>query len=232
MRRVVLLILVAAATLISGCRNSSGVRGYWSSRTPDVTDYPAAEDEFARFAELAVQAPEADAFAAVDQLLKKAARQDEVTFLVYSDLFIRAFSLPASPCYNAALFVHAADKILSHKGLDAYTAGELRRRRAFCLFNRVGERATLPVDIPLVQRTLFLVVDQDCPSCRTAMEGFPDWPGTWRVALCHGHGPLPEVPGWDCFPLSADQEILDVREGPFYFVTSEDGIIEISYTCL
>ena len=225
------LALAAIAAIISGCRDNSGIRGYWSSRTLDLEDFPTAEEEFANFAELAVQAPEADAFAAIDMLLKKASK-DEVTYLVYSDLILRAFGLIASPCHSIPIFMHAADKILSQGIVDPYTAKQFKARREFMLHNNVGDKAEIPLPLPLVQRTLFLVIDQSCPSCTATMTRFSshEWKDTWLVALCYGPGPLPTEPGWDCYSLPSDQTIFDTHEAPFFFVTSPDGTVEIAYT--
>ena len=237
MRRLA-LIFAAIAAIISGCRGNQGVRGYWSTRTLDLDNYAAAEEEFTDFAELAVQAPEKDAFVAVDRLLKKAG-EDEVTYLVVTDWIVRGFSYIASPCHSCAIFVHAADKILSQGIVGQYEAGEIRRNREFCLHNRVGDKTELPLltdgdvhDIPLDRRTLFLVVDQDCPSCRQSFQKFssPEWSGTALTGLCYGHGPLPEMEGWNFYRIENDQTLLDVRQAPFFFLNAPDGTIEISYT--
>ena len=232
------LIFAALAAIISGCRDDSGIRGYWSSRTPDIENITAAEDEFADFALLAAQAPEKDAFAAVDMLLKKA-RTDEVTYLVYTDWIIRGFSSLASPCFSCPIFIHASKRILSQGIVGQYEADEIKRFREFCLHNHVGDKLELP---PLVdgicsdtfcgKRTLFLVVDPFCPACRESMQPFlkPEWEGTRRVALCYGHGPLPEIEGWECHKICDDQTILDTRQAPFCFVAASDGTIELSYT--
>lgn len=238
MRKAV-LVWMAVWALFSGCRNQSGVRGYWASRSVDIEDFDAAQEQFTEFAQLAAQAPEADAFAAVDRLLKKASK-DTVTYLVYTEWINRAFSFLDSPCHNCDIFLHAADKALHQGILTQYATEEYTIRRNFCLYNRAGEKAVIPhlynrdgtvFEFPLVQRTLFLVTDQNCPSCRRTMEMFrsPDWADTWLVALCYGRGPLPEEPGWDCYKLPVDQTIIDPREGPFYFVTNEQGIVETTY---
>ena len=142
--RLAALAFAAMAVIISGCRDNSGVRGYWSLHTPDITDFAAAEEEFAVFAEQAVQASPADAFAAVDMLLRRT-RNDELTYLVYTDLIARGFSSIASPCHSCEIFVHAADKILSQGILDGFAAEEYKVRRQFCLHNRVGDRAQIPL---------------------------------------------------------------------------------------
>lgn len=240
MRRF-LLTFAAIAAIISGCRdNTSGIRGYWSERDLDLTDVAAAEEEFADFAELAVKAPEKDAFAAIDMLLKKAS-EDEVVYLVYADWIAQGFATLASPCHSCNLFVYAADRMLKDKKYTGYYCQEYEKRREFCLHNRVGDKAELPmledgagnsISVPLEQRTLFLAVDQDCPSCKESMSKFvsPKWNETRLVALCYGHGPLPVEPNWDCYRLSPEQNILNTAEGPFFFVTTAEGTIEITYT--
>ena len=237
MRRLA-LTLAALAAIISGCHDNSGIRGYWSSRTLDLENISAAEDEFTDFVELAVQAPEKDVFVAVDRLLKKASK-DEVTYLVYTDWIIRGFSYIASPCHSCAIFIHAADKILSQGIVGEYEAEEVRRNREFCRHNQMGSKTKLPPmqdgnvsDIPLDRRTLFLVFDQDCPTCRQSILQFssPEWEDTARVGLCYGHGPLPVIEGWDFYRIPGDQSILDTRQAPFCFVNAPDGTIEMTYT--
>lgn len=236
MRRLALTFAVITA-IISGCRDTSGIRGYWSSRTLNLEDVRAAEEEFADFAELAAKAPEREAFAAMDILLKKAGK-DEVTLLVYADWIMRGFSSIASPCRSCPIFLHAADKLLSSGKLDGYTVQEYTKSREFCLHNRVGDKAELPqlldeegVVLRLNRRTLFLVVDQDCPSCRESLQRFlsPEWKDTALIALCYGHGPLPTVPGWEFHRIASTQTLFDTRQAPFCFVSLPDGTIEIPY---
>ena len=236
--RLFTLILAALAAIISGCQNNSGVRGYWSSRTLDLENVAAAEEEFADFAELAVKAPSKEACAAVDRLLKKAGK-DEVTYLVYTDWIIRGFSYIGSPCHSCDIFVHAADRILSQGIVSNYEADEIRRNREFCLHNRVGDKTELPLltdgdirDIPLDRRTVFLVLDQDCPTCFESIRKFnaDEWDGAARTGFCYGHGLLPSVEGWDFYRIDKDQTLIDVRQAPFFYVNAPDGTIEISYT--
>ena len=236
-----LILLSALAVLISGCRDNSGIRSYWASHSVDVeSDFKAAESQFTDFVELASAAPEADAFAAIDMLLAKA-RKNEVAYLVYSEWIYKGFSSIFSPCRSCPIFVHAADKILSHGILRDELSEQYKLRREFCRYNRVGDTAVIPATLPsdgLVldptpsSRTLYLVVDQDCPSCRESMARIKssDNPDIYLVALCYGYGPLPSDTGWNCFRLDPDQEIIDTREAPFFFVVSEDGIVEESYT--
>ena len=235
--RTFVLALAATAAIISGCRDNTGVRGYWSSRDLNLDNYDAAEEEFADFVELAYSAPEKDAFAAVDKLLKKA-RKDEVTYLVYADLILRGFSSIGSPCRSCPIFIHAADNILSHGIPSGDMTIRYQKRRELCLHNGVGDVAQIPQLADSVQlefggrRTLILIVDQDCSSCRQSMDRFSTekWNGTALVALCYGHGPLPERPGWECYRLSHKQTLVDTREAPLFYVISPDGKIEISYT--
>lgn len=239
--RNALFALSAFAVLLSGCRDNSGIRSYWASHSIDVeSDVKAAEAQFTDFVELASAAPEADAFVAIDMLLAKA-RKNEVAYLVYSEWIYKGFSSIFSPCRSCPIFIHAADKILSHGILRDELYEQYKLRREFCRYNRAGDTAVIPatlqyeglvLDSTPSYRTLYLVVDQDCPSCRESMARIKslDKPDIYLVALCYGHGPLPEVPGWNCFRLDPDQEIIDTREAPFFFVVSEDGIVEESYT--
>lgn len=224
--------IAAAAVLISGCRNNSGIRGFWAEMDLDVeTDYAAAESQFTDFVELASKSPQADAFAAIDKLLSRA-RKDEFAYLVYTEWIYRGFSPLASPCRSCPIFVHAAKRILSEGILRDELASQFEKRMNFCMHNGTGKKATLPANITCTQKTLFLVVDQDCPSCKEAMQRIThaEYPDTHFVALCYGHGPMPDAPGWECMPLPSDQTILDTREAPFFFIVSEDGTIEQSYT--
>ena len=236
MKRFAVAILIASASIISGCRNNSGVRGYWSSRTLDVDNYKTAEEEFADFVELASAAPQADAFAAVDMLLKKA-RKDDVTYIIYADLIMRGFSSIGSPCRSCPIFLHAADNILSHGIPSGDMATRYQKRKELCLHNNVGETAEIPrlvgnTTLNFDRRTLVLVVDQDCSTCRQSMDKFSSdkWDDAALVALCYGHGPLPEQPGWECYQMSRSQTLLDTAEAPLFYVISPDGKVEISYT--
>ena len=230
------LALAAIAVIISGCRDNTGVRGYWSSSDLNLDNYDAAEEEFADFVELAYAAPEKDAFAAVDMLLKKA-RKDDVTYLVYADLIMRGFSAIGSPCRSCPIFIHAADNMLSHGIPSGDMTERYKTRRELCFHNGVGDDAEIPeladsAKIDFGCRTLILVVDQDCSSCRQSMDRFSTekWNGTALVALCHGHGPLPERPGWECHRMSRKQTLIDTRETPLFYVISPDGKVEITYT--
>lgn len=225
--------------LISGCRNQNGIRGYWADKSLDYDDYDAAEEQFLQFAERAVQAPKADAYDAIDRLLKKASK-DTVTYLVYANFIQNAFGLLASPCHDCDILLHAADNAFSNGLLTQYATENYQVLVNFCRYNQVGQPAQIPelfngdgtaFDLPLVQRTLLLVVDQNCPSCRESMQQFmtPEWSDTWLVALCYGKGPLPVQPGWDCYKIPQDQTILDTRQAPYFFVTAADGTIEQSY---
>lgn len=230
------LALIASAAIISGCRDNTGVRGYWSSRDLNLDNYAAAEEEFTDFVELAFAAPEKDAFSAVDMLLQKA-RKDDVTYLVYADLIIRGFSSIGSPCRSCPIFLHAADNVLSHGLPSGDMTLRYQKRRNLCLHNNVGEVAEIPElaghdSLDISGRTLILVVDQDCSTCRQSLERFDSdkWAGTTLIALCCGHGPIPERPGWKCYQMSRSQTLLDTRETPFFYVISLEGKVEIPYT--
>ena len=201
-----------------------------------MDNYKAAEEEFADFVELASAAPQADAFAAVDMLLKKA-RKDDVTYIIYADLIMRGFSSIGSPCRSCPVFLHAADNVLSHGIPSGDLTAKYQKRRNFCLHNNVGDVAEIPklvgdASVQISSRTLVIVVDQDCSTCRQSMDRFSSekWDGTTRIALCYGHGPIPEQPGWECYQMSRSQTLLDTAEAPLFYVISPDGKVEISYT--
>lgn len=239
MRRSVLYIAVVAV-LLGACRERPSVASYWASRSLDISDIRASEEEFAEFAELAVSAPVEDAIAGIDLLLDRVSSQP-VTYYVYSQWLFEGFGSLLSPCHSDTLFVYAADRIVSEGIMDGYERELFLTRREYCLHNRVGMRADIPriydreykiSNVPLVQKTLFLVVDQACPSCVDAMTGFisPQWADTWLIALCVGRGPLPVEPGWDCFFVDPEQVLFDPSATPFYFVTAPDGTVETGYT--
>ena len=108
------LNLVAAAALLTvvavSCKSPS-VKGYWDNHKPDITDIRAAEDEFAKFAELAVAAPEEDAHAEIDKLFDLL-KADEVAYFVYTEWVVTAFYSSASPCRNCPLFVYSMERVL------------------------------------------------------------------------------------------------------------------------
>ena len=231
--------LLTLVMLLSGCKGP-GARSYWDTHSTDVEDYRVSEEEFADFAELTLAMSPEKAREEIDRLYEKIG-DDAVSYIIYSEWIAGAFYSMLSPCMDKDLYVYAADRMLRERVLDDYDLEVVGLRRENCLHNRKGMTAEIPalwdregneMTVPLVQKTLFLVVDQDCPSCTEAMTRFisPQWADTWLIALCIGRGPLPVEPGWDCYLMDRDQRFIDTSASPFYFVTAADGTVETGYT--
>lgn len=229
MRRWAAIFLLAA--LFAGCRNA-GIRDYWRAHSLDYSDIEAAEDQFARFAEEAVAAPEADAIAALDVLFDQM-KKDEVAYYIYSDWLDGAFYNPLSPCRNAALYAKAVERLTTDGILSESECAPYLQKRTWISYNQKGQPATLPDGILDGRRTLVLILDLSCPSCKEALDTLTassEWKDVRRVAIGCGYGPRPDVPGWDYYFPEDASSVFDPRLTPVYFVVSAAGTVEISYT--
>ena len=241
-----LLTAIFCLALLSGCKCSgeksqTDITSFWNGIPLLEENIQNSEDRLADFAELAVAAPEEKAKAAIDSLFLRL-NEDEVAYYVYAEWFIGAFYHFLSPCRNCDLFTYTADKILQEQVLDSNILDKYERMRTACTTNRKGTQLTLPavydadgspIDIPHGQRTLFLVLDLTCPSCREALQRMEDDPkywDAWHIALCSHPGPLPDTPGWTYFRVRSPEVVYDLAAAPFYFVAGADGTIEIEYT--
>lgn len=229
MKHAVEIILCLA--LLMGCQ-ASDIRGYWNTVPLLEGDISLSEDRFARFAELAAEAPEADALAALDVLFDRL-KQDTVACYVYSEWVDGAFYSLLSPCRNAALYSRSVDRMLSDAVLDRNDCEPFLKKRDWIQYNLPGAPATVPGYPAFTEPTLVLVLDLSCPSCRKALEQLSAdtrWAGVRRVAVCCGDGPHPAVPGWDyLFPEDANT-VFDPHLTPIYFVVAADGTVESGYT--
>ena len=229
MKHAVELILCLA--LLAGCQ-ASGIRGYWNSVPLLEKDLSLSEDRFALFAEQAVVAPEADALAAMDVLFDRL-KQDTVAYYIYSDWVDGAFYNLLSPCRNATLYSKAIDRMIADGVLQESEYEPFLRRRQWILYNQPDAPASVPGCPAFTERTLVLVLDLSCPSCREALEQLSAdarWAGVRRVAVCCGYGPHPTVPGWDyLFPEDASS-VFDPHLTPIYFVVAAGGTVESGYT--
>lgn len=232
MRRTV-VILVALASLLTGCR-SSGVADYWVQNSIDYSDYDAAQDRFAIFAEKAVAANEEDAFAAMDMLFDSLLT-DEVAYYIYTEWMDAAFYNPLSPCRNASLYNKAVERIVSDAFFSERESAPFLQHRDWMQYNLVGSKAVAPEILFDGRRTLVLVLDLGCPTCRaslTTLASDHKWADVRRVAIGVGYGPIPDVPGWEYkFPEYANL-VFDPGMTPFYFVVAENGTIEETYKLL
>ena len=228
MKHAVEIILCLA--LLAGCQ-ASGIRGYWDTLPLLEDDISLSEDRFADFAELAVAAPEADALAAMDALFDRL-KQDIVAYYVYSDWVDGAFYSLLSPCRSATLYGKAVDRMMTDAVLQADECEPFLQKREWIRYNLPGAPATVPGYPSFTGRTLVLVMDLSCPSCREALEKLssdPQWAGLRHLAVCCGFGAEPAVPGWEyLFPDNA-ADIFDPRLTPLYFVVAADGTVESGY---
>lgn len=226
MRKITVVIFTALALL--SCDRPEIV-SFWDTHSIDYTDIDAAEDQFADFAELAVAAPEKDAFKAIDILYNRL-RKDEVAYYIYSDWMEAAFYNLISPCHSPALFGKAVDRIVKDGVLTSGAAEPFIRKREWSGYNLPGAVATVP-GVVIRERAVVLVLDQGCPSCREALSAvealFPD---ARHVAVCCGYGPTPAVGGWEYVSDDSSNPVFDPRMTPIYFVVDSDGRVEVSYT--
>ena len=223
-------VVFLCLALLTGCQ-ASGIRSYWNDVPLLEKDLSVSEDRFARFAEQAVSVPEDEAFAAMDALFDKL-KQDTVAYYIYSEWMDGAFYSPLSPCRNAAFYDKAVDRLVTDGILSTDECEPFLRRREWILYNREGAKATVPGLSDIDTRTLVLVLDLSCPSCREALQKLaeePQWNDAKKLAVCLGYGPQPSVPGWDyLFPENGDV-VFDIHMSPFYFVVAADGTVERGY---
>lgn len=225
------IIAVLCLALLAGCR-ASGVGDFWNTHSIDYSDIRAAEEQFADFAELTVPAPEQDALAALDVLFDKL-KQDTVAYYLYSEWMDGAFYNLLSPCRNATLYGKAVDRMAADGILTPNDCEPYLQRREWIQYNLEGTQAVVPGWVPTGTRTLVLVLDMSCPSCREALEKLssdPQWNGVKKTAVCLGYGPEPAVPGWDYLFPENGSAVFDIHMTPVYFVTAPDGTVERGYT--
>lgn len=223
-----LIAVLCGFCLFSGCKNPGG-----KAKTPLLEeDIRVSENRFAEWAENIVKAPREKAFQSVDALFERL-RTDTVAYYIYSDWFVSAFYNIQSPCRQPDIFTYAAKKIITDGVMTPDECSYFARLLEWALANREGETAVIPAPVAPGQRTLVLVLDLGCPSCRTAIEKLstdPEWKQTRKVAIGLGRGNLPEAPGWETYCPENGSAVFDIHLSPVYFVVSPDGTVEKSYT--
>ena len=225
------LTSVLCLALLAGCQ-AAGVGQFWNTHSIDYSDIRAAENQFADFAELAVSAPEEEALAALDVLFDKL-KQDTVGYYLYSEWMDGAFYNLLSPCRNVTLYGKAVDRIVADGILQPYECEPFLQRREWIQYNQEGAKAFVPGLSRFDARTLVLVLDLGCPSCREALETVaadPQWSGFEKLAVGLGYGPKPEVPGWEYLFPENGAAVFDIHMTPIYFVAAADGTVESGYT--
>lgn len=230
MKAVFPALLLSLALLFSCGR--PGVKGYWDAHGLDYSNVLLAQDRFGEFCERAVAAPREEARKELDHLFDLLL-QDTVAYYLYTEWIGSAFYSPLSPCRNAVLFSQAVQRMVQDGVLNQDECEPLIRQREWALLNIPGEPALVPGVALDGRRTLVLVLDLSCPSCREALEllaASPEWARVRRVAIGCGEGPQPAVPGWEyVFPDNA-AAFFDPQLTPVYYVVSPDGTVEASYT--
>ena len=225
------LSIVLTLVLLTGCRET-GIRGFWDDVALLEDDIRLSEDRFADFAEKAAAAPEAEALAELDNLFGRL-RQDTIAHWLYCEWCASAFYSALSPCRNAALYSRAVEHMVSDGILPADEVAPYIQMRDWIQLNQTGSRAVVPgVDVTGI-RTLVLVLDFSCPSCRQALTTLgsnPDFAGMRHVAVCYGQGQATDIPGWEFVFPDNFSSFFDKTMTPVYFVISQDGEVEQTYT--
>jgi hypothetical protein len=229
MKNFVAAILCLA--LLTGCQ-AGGVGNFWERHSIDYSDIRAAEDQFADFAERAVAAPEEEALTALDALFDKL-QKDTVGYYVYAEWMDGAFYSVLSPCRSATLYRKAVDRMVADGVLTENDYAPYLRRQEWIGYNLEGAQAFVPGISSFDTRTLVLVLDLGCPSCREALEKLgddPQWEGVRKLAVGLGYGLHPDVPSWDFLFPENGKAVFDIGMTPVYFVVAADGTVERGYT--
>lgn len=213
--------------LLAGCRQS--VADYWKNNSIDYSDINSARERFVTFAELAVAAPVDEACTAIDLLFDRL-KEDPVAYYLYSDWIDAAFYNLLSPCRNAVLYSRSVERIVKDGVLTESDYAPYLQKRNWIQYNLPGQQATIPGVTLNGQRTLVLVLDQTCHSCRQALEALADFDIDRKLALFCTYGPIPEAPGWEVAVPDNAQIVFDPHISPVYFIVAADGTVETAYT--
>jgi len=222
---------ILCLAFLSGCQTQD-VSSFWNKHSLDYSDIGSAEEQFADFAVLAASAPEHDAMMAMDVLFDKM-KQDTVAYYIYTNWIDGSFYTILSPCRNATLYSKAVDRITGDGIMNPNECEPFLKKREWIQYNRKGSLATVPGLYAKGTRTLVLVLDLGCPSCREALEKLAadsQWDGLNKVAVGLGNGPAPDVQGWEYIFPENGRVVFDIQMTPVYFVIAADGTVESGYT--
>ncbi len=227
MKKITLILLSLA--LLTGCRGK-GISCYWDNHSIDYSDISAAQEQFADYAELASAAPEKEALASLDNLFDKLLK-DEVAYYIYTQWIDGAFYNILSPCRNEALYFKAVERMVKDGVLTPSDCESYLQRREWFQYNLKGQAATVPGAV-INERTLVLLLDTSCPSCREALTSLaskPEFTNLKKIAICCGYGSVPNVAGWDYLKPDNFESVFDIKMTPVYFVVAPDGVVEQTY---
>lgn len=208
--------------------NNAGVKGFWDNVPLLEQDISVSENRLADFAELAVKAPEQEALEEMDNLFDRL-KEDEVAYYVYSEWMTGAFYSILSPCRNATLYSKAVERIVSDGVFSQDETDLFIKNREWISYNNKGDKAIVPSVSLNGERTLVLVLDLSCPSCREALEKLSS-KQLRKVAICLGIGSAPKTPNWDYYAPENGDAVFDIHMTPFYFIVSPQGTVEQTYT--
>ena len=220
--------LLISLALLVGCQGA-GVKSFWKTHQINLDDIQLEETQFASFAQLAVESPEQDAMEALDGLFD-ILREDEVMYYVYTDWMDAVFYSLLSPCRSAALYSRAVEHMVGDGILTGSDIDVRLQRKEWINYNTKGATAIVPGAV-IRERTLVLVLDQGCPSCKEALTKLSaDWNDVRRIAICCGIGPPPIQHGWEYLTDNQSGAVFDPKMTPIYFVVAADGTVETPYT--
>lgn len=239
MRASAICVLAGLTLLLAACKDTGNVRNFWNDTDINVTEsnFAAMEDQFAQFAELLVKAPKEEAEAALDALMDKL-KENEVSYYVFSDWFTMAFHSLLSPCRNPGLYAKCADRLKTDGILNESEYAlfvDLADKDAFnapgspCRIPDITDETGAPVSVIPGVETLFLVLNLDCATCVAALRALSEKPGR-HVALCFGHTPAPDIPGWEYYQPKDMDKFFDLDAAPFWFTVDEDGVVNTPYS--
>lgn len=193
-----------------------------------------ARERFAGFAELAADAPLQEAYAALDDLMRKLAK-DEVSYYVYEEWMEAAFYNMHSPTRSAPLFDHIAARIESD-GIMKDMLDRVALLRRYNSLNLEGQQCTLPqlftpdgTPAEVSGPATVLVVDQTCRTCISALGALASEGGR-HLAICASNGDIPSAPGWEYFRAQALSDIFDTAALPFWFAIDASGTVTVPYS--
>lgn len=225
-----ILNIILCLVLLAGCQ-AGNVASFWDGRSVAVEDIAASEEQFADFVSAAAKAPSQDALHAMDVLFDKL-KEDAVDYFIYAE-WMNAFYDILSPCRSALLYGKAVERLVSDGILTENEYAPFLRRLEWMQLNTEGSPAMVPGCSHFDTRTLVLVLDLGCPSCREALEKLgaaPEWNGVRKIAVGLGNGPQPTVPGWKYLFPENGNACFDLHSSPAYFVVAAGGVVEKGYT--
>ena len=177
-----------AAMLVAVCSCTSPVQelsSYWDghdfSSLSGFDDIKAAEDKFDGYLALLTALPQ-DAFEKNLRTFLDSASRNDVAYMVWAGWFASAFHSQISPYKNDGLYKIWFDMVEQDKVMDdEYMMDELRKIRQLLEHNREGDTVSdvrlydtagesVRLSELLGMKTLFLLVDANCPSCLKSLE--------------------------------------------------------------